>query len=527
MPDKPRWGTHPFDPNLTPAERRSVGKDTVKQREAQRANLMLAAAATTKVSIAKARKSSADFVEFVLRTPKGTTLELQPFHREWHHLFGTRRRVQIEAAKSHGKTTNLLGFLLWIIGCNPDIRIKLFAQSEEKARERLTTIAGLIETNKLLQLVFPGLRKSTVRGDPWHKSAITVERSIKDPNATLEASGILGSVEGGRADLVLFDDISDHRTAIIYPQHREAIKKKVYAEILPMLEVDGRALSIGTPHHDADIVASLRRNPEWDAHVYPVGIDDDPFLPLWPNRWSRKALMALQKEIGITEYNRAFRCQALAEQTVIIRPEHIAYYDRDMLGDPWGLICVQAYDLAITDKRGSSFFACVTVLYDPENDIAFIADAWQDKLEFAQQARAIVSEAAQWNPDRIVIEETGYQRALREYLLDIARSNLPIQPISPGNKSKELRLTETLPMFETGRIFFNPALDSNLYPEVPRRGDLIRTLLTFTMTKEQDLGDAFAHAIRALRFFRRELGDDPDQWQDGDGLTTRLSFIGR
>jgi len=94
-------------------------------------------------------------------------------------------------------------------------------------------------------------------------------------------------------------------------------------------------------------------------------------------------------------------------------------------------------------------------------------------------------QAASWNPDRIVLEETGYQRALREYLQDIARSTLPLWPVSPGNKSKELRLTETLPLFETERIFFNPSLRPDSV-EVQRRGDLITQLINFTMASDQD-----------------------------------------
>jgi len=877
-----------------------------------REQLMLMAMARVKLRILAAREDPVEFISFVLRSPKGETLIPQGFHREWLQLFTDGRRVQIEAAKSHGKTTSLLGLILWLIGRNPDIRIKLFAQSEEKARERVSVVANTILSSKLYQLVFPHIKKSSNIQDPWHKTGITVERNIKDPNATLEGSGITGSVEGGRADLVVLDDVClptgslivtkrgllpietvvpgdwvrnhegtwsrvgkvmtrqvqrlrglrasgladwvymtdvhpvycrreaskvrskklvknsqfvaaadisnnvnrrrwflasaasnahtlsdadlqsiwaehelppgtrgqhkdatrltnplgsnqfwwlvglwlaegwtreqklktgrnyttwfslnsceegtiarlrrvawatlrrrlsvqpdgkknavrciisdkalknflaafrredgtkecpwwiydlpvdyarslvagywtgdgsisgdhfrvgstslpllaqmrtllarlgvtagianareqrkwpgkpfremsidgtfarkvllrtdwpeprhtnsvfdndellrpvqethvktgnftvhnlqmdkgphsyeslglvshncDHRSSMMYPLHRAAIVKKCYAEILPMLEADGRAISIATPHHDADLVASLRRNTEWDAHVYAVGGmaengEDDPFKPLWPDRWSRQALEKLMAEVGVTEYNRAYRCQAQATRIEIVKPEHIAYYDRNMLGDPWNLICLQAYDLAIADKKGASFFACVTLLYNAVEDLIFVADAWQDHLDFAAQAQAIVQQAATWNPDRIVLEETGYQRALREYLQDIARSTLPLWPVSPGNKSKELRLTETLPLFETERIFFNPSLRPDSV-EVQRRGDLITQLINFTMASDQDLGDAFAHAVNSTRAFREAYEEGVD-WRTGGGVSTRLSILGR
>jgi phage terminase large subunit-like protein len=489
--------------------------------EARRQNLMLAAGARLKKKVLAARKSPEAFIEFAFRDQDGNRLKLQPFHREWLEHFARSSRVQIEASRSHGKTTIVLGYVLWRIGTNPDIRIKYFAQSEEKARERLSVVGHMITTSKLVKLVFPHLKPGK---GVWHKTAIQVERSLKDPNPTMGASGIMGSVEGGRCDLCVFDDVADYRSSIVYPQHRENIKKKVYAEILPMIEEKGSAISVATPHHEMDCVASLRKNPEWESYVYGVGIPEDPTLPIWPERWPRRALQRLRNEIGPLEYDRAYRCIAISGNLSFVKAEHIKYYDAEILGNPWDLVCVQAYDLAGVQKRKSSYFACVTLLYNPDKGLVFVADAWQAKISFTDQARAIVAEAAKWQPDRIVIEQTGYQGALREYLIELAKNPLPVYPITPGSKSKELRLAETLPMFEAGRILFNPALDSGMNPERSAKGDIIGQLLDFTQAADQDLGDAFAYGVKALRYFQTD--DDDEDWEEGGGVTTRLSVIG-
>ena len=864
--------------------------------------MLAVSAAKIKHKVVEARTDPGKFIELVFKDQKGNRLKLQPFHWEWLDILQKHRRVQVEAARSHGKTTIILGYVLWRIGNDPSLRVKLFTQSEEKARERLTVIGDLITTNRIVKLVFPDLRPA--KNGVWHKTAIQVERpavGAKDP--TLEASGIMGSVEGGRADMLVFDDIClaegtpvvtrrglmpiekvnpgdwlrnhlggwsrvgatirrrsdrllgltaaghndpvyvtpnhpvyacqevggrssgeytepdfvaaealsvgktkprwflahpapmdgdtaldlsaiwqefelprgargqhtsaqrsadptarpafwwmvglwlaegwtetqkvgtgrayrvcfcinagyahlvdklrriasevfnrklnvnpykgksalrvsmsdkamynfvrtfrrddglkecpwwiyglprrfveellsgywvgdgsltdtvfracsishpflvqlrallarvnvtssigsetenngdakpsremsfdrsfaaevlgrhdfeppnytwskivdgrllrplhsieevhgdfivynlqmdegvhsyegpglvshncDFRTSIIYPMHREAIKKKIYAEIMPMLEEDGGAVSIATPHHEMDAVASLRSNREWKSYVYAVGAPDDPYLPLWPSRWPRKALEKLRNEIGPIEYDRAYRCLAVSGATQIVQPDHIQYYTAEMLPDPWGLICIQSYDLAGTTKKRSSYFACVTVLYDGEENVIYIADAWHDKLNFADQAAAIVKGAAKWQPDRIVIEQTGYQSALREYLLELAKEPLPIVAMTPGSKSKEIRLTETLPMFEAGRIFFNPALDPGANPERNVKGDIVGQLLDFAQAHDQDLGDAFAYAVRMCRSFRQM--DDDDTWAGGEGVSTRMSIIG-
>jgi phage terminase large subunit-like protein len=508
-----------------PAQGRPDGRKELspKAKEERRARLMLAGGKRLRKAVLRARKDPAAFIEFALRTPKGKKIKLEPFQREWLDKFKTSRRIQIEAAKSHGKTTNLIGYVLWQIGVNPDIRIKLFAQSQDKARERLNVIASMIQSNKLVRFVFPHLKPD--KHGPWHKHAIQVERSITDKEPTVEASGIMGSVEGGRADLLVLDDVCDYRTSLIYPQHRQAIKNKVYAELLPMLEEDGRAISIATPHHELDAVASLRRNPQWESLVYAVGTDEDPFLPLWPSRWPREALKKLFEEVGPQEYDRAYRCKALSNAISIITGDHIQYYTFEMMPDPWQLICVQAYDVALTQKRKSSYFACVTLLYDPDKNWIFVADAWHDKMGFIEQAQAIIEQALKWQPNRIAIEETGYQGALRELLMELTEEPLPVFPMSPGSKSKELRLMETLPMFEGGRVWFNPRLDPQINLELGSRGDLVGQLLSFMSSADKDLGDAFAYGVRALRDYKNlEMDED---WRSGEGgVQTRLSIIG-
>lgn len=419
-------------------------------------------------------------------------------------------------------TSVAVGFILFKLGTEPNIRIKLFTQSDEKARERLTLISDMILSNKLVKLVFPNLRPAP-KGR-WDKSALIIEREIASKDPSLEASGVMGSVEGGRADLVVLDDISDFRTALIYPQHRETIKKKIYAEIMPLLDPDGVAISIATPHHFADVVSSLRVNPEWHSYVYAVGNDEDPFLPLWPSRWSRDALVRLRNEVGPMEYDRAYRCKAISSSLSIVKPEHIKYYDAELLGDPRKLYCVQSYDLAITDKRQSSYFACVTLLFDRERNLIFVVDAWRARLGFTEQAQAIIAEGRKWRPDMITIEETGYQQALREYLLEHCDVLLPIFPVKPGNKSKELRLMETLPAFEAGRIYFHPDLDPMANPDVSVRGDIVSQLIAFNQSPDKDIGDAFAYAVRALRSLRDM--DEEDEWTDGTGITSRMSILG-
>lgn len=433
-------------------------------------------------------------------------------------------------------TTNVIGYLAWKIGKNPGIRAKLFTQSAAKARQRLQVISTVVQHNKYYHLVFPDVRRD--KDGPWHKTGIQVVRDNQDEKEpTLEAMGIMGSVEGGRADLVLFDDISDYRNSLLYPQIRDSLKNKVFAEILPMLDVGGRAISIATPHHQLDIIAALRHNKQWESYQFPVGKGDDPFHPLWPDVITREILQAKCEEVGLTEYNRAYRLKEIQLGQQMIKPNFIKYYTAQDLGNPYHHICVQAYDLAATMNKSSSYFTGCTLLYDKRRDLVFVADAWRDKIEVMDQASVVIRDYMKWDASLVLLEETGYQSALRKIILErltLMDGSSPAQGlqhvlrgISPGSKSKELRLMETLPMFETNKIMFNPRLDPTIGIELSLRGDLVSQLVNFAGEKDKDMADAFAHAIKGVQSFRRETDqeENEDEWDSGDGMETRLLLV--
>jgi hypothetical protein len=287
--------------------------------------------------------------------------------------------------------------------------------------------------------------------------------------------------------------------------------------------------------HNSDAVAALRGNRQWECYQFPVGTEEDPYKPLWEAKWPRQSLIAKCEEIGQMEYDRAYRLKEITLGFRMITNEHIKYYTAEDLGDPYALVCVQAYDLAISKKKGASFFAAVTLLYRPNGRMIFVADAWHDKLDLHQQAAAVLAEYVKWDANAIYVEETGYQQALRNYVTDKAAmlpetkgKIIPIHGVSPGSKSKELRLMETMPAFQAGRILFNPRLDPVRNPQVNTRGDLIKQLVDFHKARDRDLADAFGHAVKGAETFA-SLADEDDysdqEWDEGDNIATRLLIV--
>jgi len=91
-------------------------------------------------------------------------------------------------------TTSVLGRVLWELGNNPNLLIKIVCASEEQAKKRIAFLRRHIETNKNLHLLFPHLKPQP--DSAWSTTQLYVERDLISPDPSVEAAGVLGSFTG-------------------------------------------------------------------------------------------------------------------------------------------------------------------------------------------------------------------------------------------------------------------------------------------------------------------------------------------
>jgi phage terminase large subunit-like protein len=625
--------------------------------------LKAAAVARLLLRLKECRTDPIKFTEFVMKDPQGKNLVLKDFHKDWLTAFQRDGRIVVEASRNHAKTTILVSYILWKIGQNPNVRIKLFSQNDARARERIAEIANNIETNESYHLVFPEIKP---KKGQWSNNRIVVERPLSLKDATVDGLGITTSATGGRCvvpgtlvigpggpkpienfkvndrvlssdgkyhpitataakeysgdivvvkpecfeafrttpehlilvckwdhegpktswiradeiqprdllvipravtssldakhslipvqditkdvykglvydlsvqdipnfvvpgatlhncDVIALDDVCDLNNSVVYPTVRERIIQKFAGELLPMLDPGGQVISVATPYHVADLTATLKANPEFKHIRHVVGNDQDPMLPLWPERWDRPALQSLRIQQGAVEFDRAYRCLAFSGETVPCKPEWIKFYTKEELGDPSRMVCVQAYDLAIEQKSTSDYFAWVTILYDMERGKAFIADAKHERLSFSSQGHRIIGNFLRWNPDRIIIEKVGLGGSLENYLNENSNIRLPLVPHKPRG-DKYFRLMQQLHWLEDQKCTFHPNMDP-AKQVLDADGNLIRELLEFPVGRHDDLVDALTMALFALEEFRNHEAEAG--WYDGGSMKAKMSVIG-
>jgi phage terminase large subunit-like protein len=440
---------------------------------------------------------------------KGQAISQQWFHREWQQAMTDFPRVMIIAPRDHGKTTQVpVGRALWELGRDPNLRIKIVCQSDGKAMERLFEIATHIEQNKTLHEIFPNLAPAE-RGS-WTKHKLVVSRDRISKDASIEAVGITSTATGGRADILIADDVVDRRNALQYPALREMIKHAWKSDWTQLLEPEGKIWYICTLWHNSDLSHELKRNAAFKVIEHSIGPN---FEPIWPSKWGEKELRARALEIGTVEFDRSFRNIALSGEIATVDPKWIRYYEGS--APPLSeLVRITGVDLrgAEEAKRGKEdYFGKVTFGYHRAENRIYVLDAWKGRPSFEGQMDKVRESWKVWKELMIGIESANFQDALRRVL--VASDHLPLVPVRPENLSKEARLTGVTPYIESGMVVF-PARFNPEHPDYDgERADLIPQLLEFPLGRWRDLVDAFVYGLRLL--FDQVIVPEAGEGDDG------------
>ena len=217
------------------------------------------------------------FIETVVRDSQtGGYVRQAAIHCSWHaHVQECRARKKfagILAPWGHGKSLQMsIATPLYELGMNPNLRIKIVTNTPEFAQARLQACQEYILRNSEYHRMFPHIRSSKP-GD-WNKHKLVVMRDSYSPDGSIEAYGILQTATGGRADLLIFDDVVDLNNAILSPAMRPKVIEAFHNVWLPRLEPTGFAIYIATRWHLEDVTGVLLQNPQWRFLVQAVNED--------------------------------------------------------------------------------------------------------------------------------------------------------------------------------------------------------------------------------------------------------------
>jgi len=197
-------------------------------------------------------------------------------HKSWQrHISQCQelgRFCGILAPWGHGKTEQVaIARTLWELGKNPNLRVKIVTNTPEFAQARLQTCQKYIKENQSYHQIFPNVQPANDLD--WNKHKLMVKRDTYSEDGSIEAYGVLQAATGGRADLLIFDDIVDLNNAVLNPAMRPKVVEAFHNVWLPRLEPGGFAIYIATRWHLEDITGVLLQNPQWRFLVQSISED--------------------------------------------------------------------------------------------------------------------------------------------------------------------------------------------------------------------------------------------------------------
>jgi phage terminase large subunit-like protein len=430
---------------------------------------------TLRRAIRRARRDVNAFARLCFADAVGRPLRPAAVHRELQAFLSDHPRALIELPRDHGKSTQIGIRLLWELGRQPGLRIRIVCASEAMAAERGRFLRDAIAGNRRVRLVFPWLRPAA----PWEPVRFAVARPASVIGPSVAALGIGVRSTGSRADLIVCDDIVDV-TALRSAAERARVKQFFRENLINLLEPDGRLWYVFTPWHRDDLGAELVAAGGFAHFRRAVGPDLEP---VWPEHWSRERLVARRAEVGPAAFARGYRLICAADDDAAIRPDWLHVWTAPaplirtlMAVDPAASTAARADRTAVV-VLGQAACGTVRCLAAVARRVA-APDlvAWLDALD------------AQWNCDVVIFESHGGFAALRDVVAAHARCGRKLRGLTHA-ADKPGRIRAFAAHLQAGRFLLRGDGRGGIDPAQQALAD---ELLAFPLGDHDDLADAAA-----------------------------------
>jgi len=408
------------------------------RRQGARQKKLTAVRVKRQQQVRAARRSAAAFIEYALRNEQDdTVLQNASFHEEWHEHLEENRWAVLICPVEFGKTQQIaVGKVIHLLGTHPEWRGAIISSTAAQAEKVLRQVRSEIERNPRVREVFPHLKRSSRQEDPWHTSAITVERKTRSKDPSLQAMGLYGPLVGSRLDYCILDDVLDFENTRTEEQRKKTLEW-VDTTVITRL-VDGALLyAIGTPWHPDDLLHELAKRPTFGVRRYSAVLNpDDPpkrWVPLWPEQWPVPRLIERRRTIQESVFVRKHLCRVRLDSSSRFRQ---VWLDRMVLAGKGRtflpqaprayargpvLPCFTGVDLGAGTEDVNALTVLFTIALMPDSRrlvVEIESGRWQapeiiDRLESAY--RRFQSE--------ILVEDNGAQK----FLIDMCDGRVPVR----------------------------------------------------------------------------------------------------
>jgi len=337
----------------------------------------------------------------------------------------------------------------WLLGHDPACRIMCASYSQALAiRHALDT--RLILGEPWYERLFPDTR--IVPGENEKKKIVTTARGFRF------ATSVGGTATGEGGDVLIVDDPLNPVQAASATQRERA--NQWFDQTFSTRLNDkkrGRIVVVMQRLHAQDLSGHLLEQGGWEQLLLPaiaerrtvIGCGGKKFTRregsiLHPEREDAQALERARQQLGSYGFAAQYQQSPLAAEGAMIQAQWLVRY-RDAPQDFTRI--TQSWDTAI--KAASSNDASVCITFGEREGMHYVLDVLSLRAEYPALKRALVAQAARWQPQAVLVED----KASGQSLLQDARreTNLPLIARLP-RQDKLTRVAACSAMIEAGKL---------------------------------------------------------------------------
>lgn len=393
------------------------------------------------------------------------------------HLMAGKRQLLL-CMRGIGKSELVRAYVAWYALNNPDKRILIVSDTDQKSQSFLRAIKMNLESEKIKNIF------GDVKGEPWTDHTLFFNTRTKIfAEGTIQALGSgSGAVTGRHFDMIVVDDL------VSFDSTRSELKRDRTREwfltsLLPTLMGSGTIISAGTKYHFVDIYSTLINKLNYNTLILPPiksdGTAQCEFLRPIKDVVNDKGqvvlegLESIKHNLGSIIYSLQYENDTkLLMSGNIVNYEWIQYWDVVPKLESVIITC----DPAISKSDGADYTAII-VGGRADNGNIYIKDYINDHLSFKETIDKIKALVRIHNPNEVRVEQVGFSEA---FITELKRK-IPatvINGIKPVG-DKESRLREVTPIMENMLVYFAVS-----------HGDIVDQLLLFPDGDHDDLVDA-------------------------------------
>ena len=478
----------------------------------------------------------------VIIIEEGQSIDESVFHLLLYDRFNTpkasKRREAIIAPRGFAKSTIVTILVMYLAAFKLRDFIVWTSETASQVEELVASMIDELEGNLALLEDFPHLIPAKDARGQYVKFS---DRDIVlSGGFRLSARGAQKATRGlrrgaKRPDLFICDDAEGEATVgkTQYPKTRRWLTRV----IAPALAPGGDILWVCTLIDWVSVTGALIRGDEdwthlWKVHhlqaewyedpegrhvdagslTYldngnPVDYEQDELVHklLWPDYWPMERLMAFKEENGALAYSFEMLNKPMSEGEKVFRdPEWLRFArfengsifrDGHDVGDWINETLLRHVTFIDPSFGGKDYSAIVTVGIFGQDIFVREARWFRGEGVRVDQVEEAVRQAEWWGSVIIGVEKVAAQILVADQT--ISKTGIPVEPVSPGSKSKTDRALPTAIRASQGHIYFESGK--------PDLRALRELLLRFPGPDIDDPVDAFVYAVELAATMRNRM----------------------